>query len=138
MKCTIVKKMSVPTILQVRYGEAVWPLVVRTIGIGVAGAGGGAAVGAAVGAGIGALVGALGRPVGVESGAGIGAAIGAAVGGAGGGGSATAVAGYIGFNCIKDVRNFSELIDKASTADEGSPLNPIHDHKCPSNSLHCT
>ena len=48
------------------------------------------------------IVGALGRPVGVESGAGIGAAIGAAVGGAGGGGSATAVAGYIRFNCIKD------------------------------------
>ena len=69
---------NVPTLLQVRYGDAIWrQIVLATIG----GTAVGAVGGAAVGAGVGALIGLAGGPPTIATGAWLGAAIGGIIGG---------------------------------------------------------
>lgn len=105
----------VPTILQVRYGEAIWHEVGRVAGWTVAGAAGGGlaggAGGTAAGAGIGALIGLAGGPPGVAVGAWLGA-IGAIVG-AGGVGTSAGVVGVVkGYKNTKEIREVQKEIEK--------------------------
>ena len=104
---------NVPTILQVRYGAAIWEIVFRTAGWGAVGAGGGVLGGAAIGAAVGAGIGLIGGPPTVPVGAWVGALVGGAVGGVGGGSGAGVSTAVKGYENTKDIRAVKKLVDKA-------------------------
>jgi GTP-binding protein EngB required for normal cell division len=103
---------KVPTLLQVRYGAAIWSQVLRTIGYGSGGAVAGAGIGAGVGAGAGALIGLAGGPPGVATGAWVGAVIGGIVGGGAAATSVGVIKGIEGAEVTKIVRAVHKEIEQ--------------------------
>lgn len=100
-----------PTLVQARYGSAVWSDVLHTLISGVAGAAGGGVVAGGIGAGVGALVGVFAGPVGVGAGAAVGSIIGVTIGGILGAGVGVAVgASTISAKEIEILREKEKLI----------------------------